>query len=246
MKIVIMTTLLFPCWLLAQSSSQYESITLSEDSPTSAIRDQQVQEKVQNNCNVLVSETSWNADLNSYNNDQCILYSGYTDFSREHLSWIDDIKLIPVMDETTGMEVQEVRFFSEGEETNPTSFLSSRLDACKGEDKKQTVKACVTHFGALSLKMKPIMESAKGLSTQSDDLVKGTADELRQEVESLKSSRKPSDIKRIKDLKSKLKSVEQTGDLSSTILPGLIKLMAEDYQKIDGVSKTLKRLEEGL
>jgi gas vesicle protein len=243
---MLLSVFLFPVLLFAQSKSKYEAIILPDDAPAASIRDPKVINQMKSNCSVISTETMWNSDLHTFNNDQCALYSGYTDFSTEQLNWIDEVKLITVQDKTTGMEVEEVQFYQDGKEVPASDFLSSRLDACKGTDKAKTASSCAAHFAELTLKLKPMMTSAKNLSTKSDDMVKGTSSQLKQDIDGLKSSRNPADVKKAKELKKNLESVESTGEMSSVMLPGLAKLMAEDYRKIDGISRTLKKLEKGL
>jgi len=238
---------LFMPGLMAAQDSKFEELVLSDEEPISSLRSEEKIRIVRENCAYLGAETAWNPELGQFNTDQCALYENYTSFSRENLSWIDEVKLTTEQDDQTGMEVEVVTFYDEqGQEIEAQSFLASRIEKCKGEDKASAARSCATYFGQLALNMGEMARSGDGLVKSSKDLFPSLTEGLTSELKELKQSRSPAAIGKARELKQNLSSVEKSATNTRAVLPGLVQLMTEDTKKINGISRTLRQLEGGL
>ena len=246
MKNLFYFILLMPL-ILAGQDSKFDELVLKEDEPVSALQSAEKEKVVNENFQYLSAETAWNAELSQFNADQCGLYQKYTSFSKENLSWIDEVKLSTALDDPTGMEVEVVTFYDEnGQEVEARTFLSSRIDMCKGEDKATSARNCAAYFGQLALNMGEMTKAGGDLVSNSPGLYSGLTEGVTGELRELKQSRSPAAIGKAKVVKQNLASIEKSATNTKAVLPGLFELMSEDMKKINGVSKTLRQLEEGL
>ena len=69
---------------------------------------------------------------------------------------------------------------------------------------------------------------------------------LESEINELKEKKSLSGVKEAKQKKSNLSSLKLFSENTGILMPQLLKLMKSDYEKIYGVSKTMKKLEKGL
>lgn len=246
MRNIIYFLLLMPL-IVAGQDSKFEELILQEDEPISSLRSAEKEVIVIENCTYLSVETAWNPELNQFNSDQCGLYQEYTSFSKENLSWIDEVKLTSVQDDQTGMEVQEISFYdASGQEIEAQTFLSSRIEKCKGEDKASSIRSCTAYFGQIAMNMGKMAQTGSDLVKNSGDLYSGLTEGVTGELKELKKSRSPAAIGKARVVKQNLASIEKSATNTKNVMPGLLELMSEDMKKINAVSKTLRQLEEGL
>lgn len=241
----ITCSILFLLLELSSISSQgnYIKLVINEDS--GLVRNEEVQKQIESNCQNLTTQSAWNGDLEKCNGDQCKLYGDYRSFSKENLKWIDDVKIETQYDASAGMEVEVIHFYTDGKEVPPKSFLSTQIDKCKAEN-KINLKGCAQYISELAMTAKSMFDQSVEFKESSQKMMKGLQGELTQEVEDLKGSRSPSDLKKAKLKKDNLNSIKNSTENSTILMPALIKNIGNDYSKISGVSKTINKLEKGL
>ncbi len=244
MKNPIFVLLLSGTLLLCDAQGKYSTLILDDGIPI--VRNDQLYPQVLRNCTELCSLSAWNGDLTKYNRDQCKLCADYSDFSKSQLNWIDEVKLETQFDATAGMEVEVIRFYDNGREVEPKSFLSSRLEKCKELQSKQEILGCKQHMAELLLECKNLLDQTNRLQESSRQLIMGMQSKLTDEIDELKGSRNPLDIRKVKEKKNHMFSVKLTLENALILLPGLLKDINKDYAKITAVSNTLHKLEKGL
>lgn len=245
MKNVMFTLcILLPLICFAQSKSKYQELILPDDASPSVVKGEEFQQMVEGNCNYMGVELMWNNDLHKSNQDQCDLYKGYHTFSSEHLSWIDDVELTTELDSETGTEVEVVTFKKDGQVVDASGFLSSRVEACNDIAKDKST--CINYFLKLASEVTPLVTNSTSLAANTGPLLNNVKEQLESDLKELKGSRNPKDISKAKNLKSNLGSLTKYSENTSTLMPALAKSIKYDADKINGINKTLKRLEKGL
>lgn len=235
---------LFPLICFSQPKSKYQELILPDDASPSVVKGEAFQQIVEGNCAYMGMELSWNEDLQKSNQDQCNLYKGYQTLSAEHLSWIDDVEMTTELDPKTGTEVEFITFKKDGQVVDASGFLSSRVEACK--DIANDKSACIDYFLKLATEVTPLVTSSASIATNTGPLINNVKDQLESDLKELKGSRNPKDISKVKNLKSNLGSLPKYSENTGTLMPALAKSIKYDADKINGINKTLKRLEKGL
>lgn len=223
---------------------QYEKLIIEESGPD--LHSEFFRAKVKSNCDVLTSETSWNGDLYRCNTDQCSLYENYLDFSRSHLSWIDEVKIGQAYDADAGMEVETVHFYSEGKEVAPQSFLSARIERCKGPTERESIGSCAEYMVELAKESRNLMDRGKAIQKSFAEVFRKLPQNLEGEAGNISEFKNPLAIKKMKNKRDHAKSVQMSSENSSVLLPEILKSIMDDYAKLSAVSKTLNKLEKGL
>lgn len=91
------------------AQDKYSKLTLEEGKTT--LKSPDVKRQLDDNCADLSLKTSWDSDLETNNSSQCQLYDQYYNFSKENLSWIDQVTITTEMDPAAKMEVEAVKFW---------------------------------------------------------------------------------------------------------------------------------------
>ena len=150
------------------------------------------------------------------------------------------------MDPAAKMEVEVVQFYQDGKEVPAKNFLNTQIDKCKGNSANQSLKGCYAYFTELLAKSKNMMDQSMALNESSQTLITQSSNKLESEINELKEKKSLSGVKEAKQKKSNLSSLKLFSENTGILMPQLLKLMKSDYEKIYGVSKTMKKLEKGL
>ncbi|MBK6571670.1 MAG: hypothetical protein KA251_00375 [Saprospiraceae bacterium] len=226
------------------AQDKYSKLTLEDGKST--LKNPDIKRQIDENCADLSSKTSWDPDLSTNNSSQCQLYDQYYHFSKDNLNWIDQVTITTEMDPAAKMEVEVVQFYQDGKEVPAKNFLNTQIDKCKGNSANQSLKGCYAYFTELLAKSKNMMDQSMALNESSQTLITQSSNKLESEINELKEKKSLSGVKEAKQKKSNLSSLKLFSENTGILMPQLLKLMKSDYEKIYGVSKTMKKLEKGL
>lgn len=226
------------------AQDKYSKLTLEDGKST--LKNPDIKRQIDENCADLSSKTSWDPDLSTNNTSQCQLYDQYFHFSKDNLNWIDQVTITTEMDPAAKMEVEVVKFYQDGKEVPAKNFLNTQIDKCKGNSANQSLKGCYAYFTELLAKSKNMMDQSMALNESSQTLITQSSNKLESEINELKEKKSLSGVKEAKQKKSNLSSLKLFSENTGILMPQLLKIMKSDYEKIYGVSKTMKKLEKGL
>ncbi|MGB5031537.1 MAG: hypothetical protein WBO76_05460 [Saprospiraceae bacterium] len=226
------------------AQDKYSKLTLEEGKST--LKSPDVKRQLDDNCADLSSKTSWDQDLSANNSSQCQLYDQYYNFSKDNLSWIDKVTITTEMDPAAKMEVEVVKFYLDGKEVPAKNFLNTQIDKCKGNTANQSLKGCYAYIIELLGKSKNMLDQSMTLNESSQTLITQSTNKLEGEINELKGTKSLSGVKEAKQKKSNMSSLKLFSENTGILMPQLLKIMKTDYAKINGVSKTMKKLEKGL
>ncbi|MBK9959784.1 MAG: hypothetical protein IPP06_00115 [Saprospiraceae bacterium] len=226
------------------AQDKYSKLTLEDGKST--LKNPDIKRQIDENCADLSSKTSWDPDLSTNNTSQCQLYDQYFHFSKDNLNWIDQVTITTEMDPAAKMEVEVVKFYQDGKEVPAKNFLNTQIDKCKGNSANQSLKGCYAYIIELLAKSKNMMDQSMALNESSQTLITQSSNKLESEINELKEKKSLSGVKEAKQKKSNLSSLKLFSENTGILMPQLLKIMKSDYEKIYGVSKTMKKLEKGL